>query len=171
MYITSSCDRKAQRRTWSVTPLYFTTKSCGIYRWRTWSPSDSTVQPNVTISLTISRVNRSLPEDEDFVSSADALVDQMEEQNHLSRVLQDAGLVSAHNVLRLHVQKKQNRQTSEEKSGHTAFKFYGWLNKQSIKITISLSHFVSQLSIYLWQISDKKCRFKLHPSNLVFKHV
>lgn len=50
-------------------------------------------------------LSRWLPENEDLVSSADALFDQMEEENHLSRVLQHAGLVSAHDVLRLHSEK------------------------------------------------------------------
>lgn len=42
-----------------------------------------------------------LPEDEEFVSLPDALLYQVEQQHHLSRVFQEAGLVVIHDVPRL----------------------------------------------------------------------
>lgn len=66
----------------------------------------SDVQPNISIRSIVSRLTGGLPEDKNFVSSADALFDQMEEQDHFSRILQDAGLISAHDLLRLDVKRQ-----------------------------------------------------------------
>lgn len=44
------------------------------------------------------------PKHEQFVSGSDALLNQVEQQHHFGRVLQDSGLVVTHDVLRLAVE-------------------------------------------------------------------
>lgn len=53
------------------------------------------------------RLSDLVPEDEDFVPVPDALLYQVEQQHHFGRVLQDAWLVVAHDVLRLAAEKEE----------------------------------------------------------------
>lgn len=56
---------------------------------------------NSIIQTCASVLSGLLPEDEEFVSLPDALLYQVEQQHHLSRVFQEAGLVVIHDVPRL----------------------------------------------------------------------
>lgn len=74
-----------------------------------------------------------LPEDEEFVPVPDALLYQVEQQHHFGRVLQDARLVVAHDVLRLAAEK-------EERGTAVKFITFTWMDRLKGRLLCCLAN-------------------------------